>query len=384
MSRTEDSDPIYLDHNSTTPIADEVLDAMLPFLKDFYGNPSSDHALGHRSREAIDKARTEVSSLIGAKAEEVVFTSGGTESNNLAIRGTAISAAPSRRRIVTSTVEHPATAAPCALLESEGWTLTRLGVSAAGFVDPEALIGALGEDVALLTLMLAQNEIGSIMPVEVAARKARQFGVLIHTDAAQAIGKIQVDVDALGVDLLSIAGHKVYAPKGVGALYIRSGTALSPLLLGAGQEGGMRPGTENVAQIVGLGAACLLAKDRLEGEEKRLRGLTDELWRLLSPQVTGLIRHSPKSGGLPNTLMVSFPSVSGRELLTRADGVAASTGSACHAGLDVPSATLLSMGVPASVAQGAVRLSLGRSTTSHEISRAAEIIVGAYRSLLEN
>ncbi|NNN14218.1 MAG: cysteine desulfurase [Acidimicrobiaceae bacterium] len=384
MSDIEASNLIYLDHNSTTPVADEVLDAMLPYLKDFYGNPSSEHALGYRSRQAIENARANVASLIGSEPKEIVFTSGGTESNNLAIRGTAMSASPSRRRIVTSIVEHPATAAPCALLESEGWTVTRLGVSAAGIVDREALIGALGEDVALLTLMLAQNEIGSIMPVEVATRKARQLGVLTHTDAAQAIGKIQVDVDALGVDLLSIAGHKVYAPKGVGALYVRSGTALSPLLLGAGQEGGMRPGTENVAQIVGLGAACLLAKDRLGGEEKRLRGLTDELWRLLSQQVTGLIRHSPKSGGLPNTLMVSFPSVSGRELLTQADGVAASTGSACHAGLDVPSATLLSMRVPPSVAQGAVRLSLGRSTTSREISKAAEIIVSAYRSLHEN
>ena len=383
MRDVEASNLIYLDHNSTTPVADEVLDAMLPFLKDLYGNPSSDHALGHRSRQAIENARANVASLIGGGSEEIVFTSGGTESNNLAIRGVAMRADSSRRRIVTSTVEHPATAAPCGLLESEGWTVTRLGVSAAGIVDPEALADALGEDVALLTLMLAQNETGSIMPVGPAARKARKLGVLTHTDAAQAIGKIQVDVDALGVDLLSIAGHKVYAPKGVGALYIRSGTALGPLLRGAGQEGGLRPGTENVAQIVGLGVACLLVKDRLEGEEERLRGLTDELWRLLSQQVTGLISHSPKCGGLPNTLMVSFPSISGRELLAQADGVAASTGSACHAGLDVPSATLLSMGVPPSIAQGAVRFSLGRFTTSNDIARAAEIIVGAYRSLYE-
>jgi cysteine desulfurase len=241
MTTSPPEDLIYLDHNATTPVAPEVLDAMLPYLKQQYGNPSSDHPLGHRAHQAIDEARGQVASLIGAEPGEIVFTSGGTESNNLAILGTAATAEPGRRRIVTSQVEHPATARPCDFLEAQGWTISRVPVTNTGTVDVETVVQALDADVALLTVMLAQNETGAIMPVAAAAAAARPLGIITHTDAAQAIGTIEVAVDSLDVDLLSIAGHKCYAPKGVGALYVRSGTSLRPVLLGAARNAGYAP-----------------------------------------------------------------------------------------------------------------------------------------------
>ena len=369
---------IYLDHNATTPIAPEVLEAMLPYFKQHYGNPSSDHSLGHRAHQAIEEAREQVASLIGAVPEEIAFTSGGTEANNLAIRGSTAAADPARHRIVTSQVEHPATARPCDLLEAQGWTVTRLPVTASGTVDSDTVIQALDPDVALLTVMLAQNETGAIMPVHAAAAAARRSGIITHTDAAQAIGKIEVTVDVLGVDLLSIAGHKCYAPKGIGALYVRSGTPLQPVLLGAGQERGLRPGTENVAFIVGLGAACHLAESRLDTEAQRLRSLRDQLWLNLSGRIPGLTRHTPTDNSLPNTLTVSFPGVLGWDVLALANRVAASTGSACHAGQHTPSETLLAMGVPPDIALGAVRLSLGHDNTPTDIEAAADILVQAY------
>lgn len=373
-------DLIYLDHNATTPVAPEVLDAMLPYLKEQYGNPSSDHPLGHRAHQAIDEARGQVASLIGAEPDEIVFTAGGTESNNIAIRGTAATAEPGRRRVVTSQVEHPATARPCDLLEAQGWTVSRVPVTGTGTVRLDTVVEALDADVGLLTVMLAQNETGAIMPVAEAAGAARRLGIVTHTDAAQAIGKIEVDVDALGVDLLSIAGHKCYAPKGVGALYVRRGTSLAPVLLGAGQEHGLRPGTENVAHIVGLGAACRLAQSRMEVDPARLRRLRDRLWLELSGRIPGLERHTPATDCLPNTLMVSFPTALGREVLRHAPRVAASTGSACHAGRDTPGDTLLAMGVSADVALGAVRLSLGHDNTSADIESAVDILTRAHSS----
>jgi cysteine desulfurase len=374
------SDLIYLDHNATTPVAPEVVEAMLPYLGQEYGNPSSDHPLGHHARNAVDDAREQVADLIGATPAEIVFTSGGTESNNIAIRGGAASADPARRRIVTSQVEHPATERPCDLLESQGWTITRLPVSPTGVLEPDSVTQALDADVALLTLMLAQNETGAIMPVPIAAAAARRSGVIVHTDAAQAIGKIDVNVNTLGVDLLSIAGHKCYAPKGVGALYVRSGTPLEPVLIGAGQECGLRPGTENVVHIVALGAACNLAKSRLNAEEQRLRTMRDQLWQELSRRISGLVRHTPADASLPNTLNVSFPAVLGSDVLANAEGVAASTGSACHSGQHTPSQTLLAMEVPPDIALGAVRLSLGHDNTTSDIATAADILVRAYET----
>jgi cysteine desulfurase len=374
---SHDQPLIYLDHNATTPVAPEVLDAMLPYLRETFGNPSSDHPAGRAAARAVSAARAQVAALIGADPAEIVFTSGGTESNNLAIRGTASVADPTRRRIVTSVVEHPATTAPLAHLETKGWTVTRLPVTSAGTVDAAAAAEELGPDVALVTMMLAQNETGAILPVRAVAAAARAVGALMHTDAAQAIGKIDVNVDALGVDLLSIAGHKCYAPKGIGALYRRAGTPLGPVLLGAGQEDGVRPGTENVPGIIGLGAACELAGGRLAADGPRLAILRDTLWEQLRDAIPGLIRHTAQSS-LPNTLMVSFPDVLGRAVLAASPGLAASTGSACHAGQDTPAATLLAMGCTPEVALGAVRLSLGRATTAADVSTAATILAAAH------
>ncbi len=373
---------IYLDHNATTPLAPEVADAMAPYLGAEFGNPSSDHALGRRARRAVEEARAAVAALIGAASEEVVFTSGGTESNNLAIRGVAAQAPSVRCRIVTSAVEHPATTAPLALLETSGWTLTRVPVAESGILDVDAALAALGDDVALVTVMLAQNETGALMPVAALAAAARAHGTVVHTDAAQAIAKIPVSVADLGVDLLSIAGHKCYGPKGVGALYVRRGTPLLPLLVGAGQEGGLRPGTENVAGIVGLGAAARLAMDHLETDAARIAQLRDELWSALSARVGGTLRHTPDDACLPNTLLVSFPGVLGADVLARVPQLAASTGSACHAGEHTPNATLLAMGVAPEVALGAVRLSLGRGTTRVDVEGAVELLAGAHGALV--
>jgi cysteine desulfurase len=347
-------DPIYLDHNATTPVSPEVLDAMLPFLREAFGNPSSDHPAGRAAAHAVSTARAQVATLIGAVPAEIVFTSGGTESNNLAILGVTSLAGPDRRRIVSTVMEHPATTVPCAHLEAAGWAVTRLPVTSAGTVDVPSAVSALGRDVALVTVMLAQNETGAILPVPAVSAVAHEVGAIVHTDAAQAVGKIAVDVHDLGVDLLSIAGHKCYAPNGVGALYRRAGTAMAPVLLGAGQEDGRRPGTENVAGIVGLGAACVLAGARLAADGARLAELRDALWGMLRDAIPGVERYTP-TDALPNTLMVSFPGVLGRAVLDGSPALAASTGSACHSGRDIPSATLLAMGASPGSALGAVR-----------------------------
>jgi len=371
------TDLIYLDHNATTPVAPEVLDAMLPYLRENFGNPSSDHSAGRAAARAVAVARAQVAALIGADPAEIVFTSGGTESNNLAIRGTASVTAPGRRRIITTVLEHPATTAPCEHLETRGWSITRLPATPTGSIDVATAAAAMGPDVALVTMMLAQNETGATLPVGDVAIQAHKAGAVVHTDAAQAIGKIEVNVDALAIDLLSIAGHKCYAPKGIGALYRRAGTPLGRVLLGAGQEGGVRPGTENVPGIVGLGAACELAGGRLAADGPRLTVLRDTLWEQLRDAIPGMVRHTP-ADSLPNTLMVSFPNVLGRAVLAASPGLAASTGSACHAGQDTPAATLLAMGSTPEVALGAVRLSLGRATTATDVSTAATILATAH------
>ncbi len=382
MSTAAPDEVVYLDHNATTPVAPEVLEAMLPYLRTAYGNPSSDHALGRRARQAVEEARASIAALIEAAASEVVFTSGGTESNNLAIRGVAAQALSARHRIVTSAVEHPATTAPLSLLEASGWTIARVPVAASGILDLDAGLGALGDDVALVTVMLAQNETGALMPVAELAAAARAHGVVVHTDAAQAVGKIPVAVDDLGVDLLSIAAHKCYGPKGVGALYVRRGTPLSPLLVGASQEAGLRPGTENVAGIVGLGAAARLAIDHLASDAPRIAALRDELWAALSTRVPGIGRHTPDGACLPNTLLASFPGVLGADGLARVPRLAASTGSACHAGEHTPNATLLAMGISPEVALGAVRLSLGRGTSRADVEAAVELLARAHAALV--
>ena len=367
MTRRE---PIYLDHNSTTPVAPEVAEAMWPHLSEHFGNPSSSTPAGHHAREAVDHAREQVAALLGSHPDEIVFTSGGTEANNLAIRGSA--AVASCHAALTSVVEHPATEAPLGHLRGLGWRVHELPVDARSRVrldeTPTAPLG-------LGTLILAHNETGAIQPVAEFAEQVHAAGGVVHTDAAQAVGKVPVSVEDLGVDLLSVAGHKLYAPKGVGALFVRRGTTVAPVLRGAGQEGGIRPGTENVPGIVALGAAAELASRLLGSEARRQATLRDLLWDKLSHDIPGLRRISPAENCLPNTLMVAVPGHLGADLLGATTDLAASTGSACHSGMHSPSSALLAMGIDHDTALGAIRLSLGRATTREDVARAADALV---------
>jgi cysteine desulfurase len=380
MSSNMNGDAIYLDFNATTPILPEVLEAMLPYLRDAFGNPSSDHSRGVQARRAVETARGQVAALIGASPDEIIFTSCATESSNIAIRGIAATRS-TPGRIVTSTLEHPATSGSCAELEDHGWRITRVRPRASGIVDAADVARVLGPDVALVTLMHANNEIGTIQPVGEIARRAKAIGAVVHTDAAQSIGKIPVHVEELGVDLLTLAGHKVYAPKGVGALYVRRGTVIRPVLRGAGHEHGLRPGTENVASIVGFGRACEIAGARLATESVRVRELRDELWRRLRSAVPGLALNGDPENRLPNTLSVRFPRVTGAQVLEAAPEVAASTGSACHSGELRPSEAVTQLGIDAASALGTVRLSLGLTTTLDQVVRAAEALAAAWQGL---
>jgi cysteine desulfurase len=374
-----DNNPIYLDHNATTPPLPEVVDAMLPWLRSEFGNPSSDHVYGRRARAAVEQARAQVAALIGANADEIVFTSGGTEANNLAIFGSL--ALLRERRVLTSTIEHPATAEPCKRLERQGFDIDRIGVDRDGRLSLDAARTRLSEKTALVSVMHSNNETGVLQPIAELSRAARPLGARVHTDAAQSVGKVPISVHELGVDLLSIAGHKLYAPKGVGALYVRAGTPLEPLLLGAGHERGIRPGTENVASIVGLGVACAVAQSSLATERARLLGLRERLWQLLESEVQGLALNGHPSERLPNTLNVRFPDVSGSALLAQTPEIAASTGSACHEGAESASAVLTAMGVEPRAALGSVRLTLGRKTDDAQIERAAAALGRAFREL---
>ena len=370
-------EPIYLDYNATTPVHPEVVDAMIPYLRDFWGNPSSSHVYGRRAEEAVELARAQVAESIGTQPHEIYFTSGGTESNNLAIMGVC-AARPDHRSVVTSDVEHPATEEPCRLLQSRGYQVTRLGVDHYG----KAVVpGDLDlTDVALITIMHSNNETGTLQPVRELADLASRQKIPVHTDAAQSLGKVPIDVNELGVDLLSIAGHKLYAPKGIGALYVRTGTSIEPFTRGAGHERGLRPGTENVASIVGLGKAAELATADLQAKASRLTELRDRLHGKLKAQIPGLELNGHPDDRLPNTLSVRFPSVRGAEVLARAD-IAASTGAACHKGEDKASAVILKMGVSMEEALGTVRLSLGQGTTEEIVDHAAFRIVEAWTAM---
>jgi cysteine desulfurase len=375
-------DPIYLDHNATTPLLPEVVEAMLPFLRDQFGNPSSSHPYGVRARDAVNRAREQVSASLGCDPDEILFTSGGTEANNLAIRG-VVEALERRRHIVTTTIEHPATARPCAWLERHGFEVTRLGVDAEGRASIDEARDAIRPDTTLVTVMHSNNETGVLQPISELSRLAHSHGALVHTDAAQSIGKIPVHIRELEVDLLSVAGHKLYAPKGVGALYVRRGTPLVPVVLGAGHERGLRPGTENVASIVGLGIACELVTRDLATTAARMRTLAGLLWEKLSSGIPGLALNGHRDLRLPNTLNVRFPRVSGTAVLEGAPEVAASTGSACHEGSESASAVILAMGVRPEDAVGSVRLTLGRGTTEDHVARAAQALVRSWRRLSE-
>jgi len=370
--------PIYLDYNATTPIAPAVAEAMLPFLYEHFGNPSSSHPYGAVARAAVEKARREVAALIGARPEEILFTSGGSEANNTAILGVARALRARGRHIVTSSVEHPAVLEPCAALAAEGFRITRVGVDAEGRVDPEAIGAALTPETILVSVMHANNEVGTIQPIAKIARIARERGILVHTDAAQSAGKIRVDVGELGVDFLSLAGHKLYAPKGVGALYIRAGVELPRLVHGASHESGRRAGTENVLEIVGLGAACAIAARDLEPNARHFAAMRDRLWDGLSRQIDDLRRNGSATAVLPNTLSVGIGGVEASTLLAEiGEQVAASAGAACHAEGVTLSSVREAMRVPMRYAMGTLRFSVGRGTTAEEIDEAVRVVAAA-------
>lgn len=370
--------PVYLDYNASTPVDPAVAAAMRPFLDDAFGNPSSGHWASAPAKAAIEEARGKVTGLVGAEVREVVFTSGGSEANNQAIKGVFLARGGRDGHIVTTSVEHPAVLEPCRFLERFGATVTRLPVDGTGRVDPDDVRRAITRRTVLVSIMHANNEVGTIQPVEEIAAVTRENGVLFHTDAAQTVGKIPVDVDALGVDLLTVVGHKLYAPKGVGALYIRHGVELEPLVHGAGHEGGRRAGTESALLAVGLGAACALARDL--GPMDRVRGLRDRFWQSLQGQFGDrVVLNGHPEHRLPNTLNVSFVGQVGAEILAGLDGVAASLGSACHSGRVELSPVLKAMGVPPEIGMGAIRFSLGRSTTEAEIDR----VVGSLMSVFD-
>jgi cysteine desulfurase len=369
---------IYLDHNATTPILPEVVDAMLPYLREHFGNPSSGHVYGRRAHEAVARARCQVADLLGCDDDEVILTSGGTEANNLAIRGVA-EARAERRHVVTTVIEHPATERPCAWLERHGVRVTRIGVDADGRARMPEASAAIDADTALVSVMHSNNETGVLQPIAELAEFAHAKGAILHTDAAQSVGKVALKVRELGVDLLSVAGHKLYAPKGVGALYVRRGTPIAPFVLGAGHERGMRPGTENVAAIVGLGMACEILGRDLETAARRIASLRDDLWARLESAVPGIQVNGHPTLRLPNTLNARFPRASGNAILQGAPQIAASTGSACHAGGESASAVILAMGVASDAAIGSIRLTLGRGTTAAEVAAAADALVHSWR-----
>jgi len=371
---------IYLDYNATTPTDPRVADAMTPYLTGFFGNPSSGHRAGREAKTAVEKARVQVAGCLGCAADEMIFTSGGSESDNLALRG--VVTARGGGHVVISAVEHPAVLEVALAMEMEGLIrLTVVGVDAECRVDPADIEAALADDTVLISIMLANNEVGTLQPVAEIAELCRDRGVLVHTDAAQAVGKIPVDVDDLGVDLLTVAGHKLYAPKGIGALYLRRGVEIEPLIRGAGHERRLRAGTENILEMVGLGAACALVRDDLPHEISRLAALRDRLRERLAAGVDGLIEHARGAERLPNTLSVSLPGAHAGELLEAiGDEVAASAGVACHGFTIQVSHVLAAMGVTTEVALGTVRFSVGRFTTEDEVDRGAEIILAALRS----
>jgi len=372
---------IYLDHNATTPIASEVAEAMKPYWGAQFGNPSSGYPLGHSAKQALEEARSQVAELLGCQPTEIVFTSGGTESNNMVIKGVAHSLAQKGRHIITTAIEHPAITNPCLFLQDQGYDVTFLPVDSTGLVDPAAVKAAIRSSTVLISVMHANNETGTIQPVSEIGAIAREAGVPFHTDAAQSVGKIPAQVSDLQVDFLSVAGHKVYAPKGVGALFIRDGVKIEPFVHGAGQESGRRAGTENVMFAVALGRALALAGERMGEDTERIGRLRDRLHTLLAENIPGLVLNGHPEARLPNTLNVSLPGVEGATLLNAIPEICASTGAACHDRTVQLSHVLSAMHVPEEIGRGAIRLTLGRGNTETEIEKAAGLIIAAYNNL---
>lgn len=373
---------IYLDYNATTPIDPKVAEAMKPYLDIYFGNPSSSHLLGAQTKIAIEKARKQVAEMIGADSSEIIFTSGGTESNNYAVKGAAFAHRQRGNHIITSSVEHPAIFEVCKYLEKHGFQITYLSVDEFGMINMEDLKNAIRPDTILITIMHANNEVGTIQPIEEIGKIAREKGILLHTDAAQSIGKVDVNVKEMGVDLMSIAGHKLYAPKGIGALYVKEGVKLEKLIHGADHEQNMRAGTENVLEIVGLGKAAELVKENDSEYVRHYGEMRDLLWKKLKEQLPRIKRNGHPERCLGNTLSVSFKKVEANTLISRLENVAASAGAACHSeSIDV-SAVLEAMAVPLDYAMGTIRFSTGRGTTQEDIEKSVVEIVEKVKQLM--
>lgn len=370
-------DPIYLDYNATTPIDPAVAQAMLPYITEHFGNPSSGHIYGQRTKAAVDEARRQIATLLGCLDEEIIFTSGGTEANNYAIKGVVGAYRHQGNHIITSSVEHPAVIEVCRFLEAQGCRVTYLPVDEYGLVDPRQVQDAITPQTVLVTIMHANNEVGTIEPVRQIADIAHQHGILVHADCAQSIGKIPVKVDELGVDLLSVAGHKLYAPKGIGALYVRQGIELEKLIHGANHEMNWRAGTENVIEVVGLGQACQLIDQNLPTYQAHMQEMRDHLEQELKAHFPDLRVNGHPQERLPNTSSVSFKGVEASTVLAQMAGVAASAGAACHSDKVDVSSVLEAMHVPLEYAMGTIRLSVGRYTTGEEIDRAVAEIAKA-------
>jgi cysteine desulfurase len=375
--------PIYLDYNATTPVDPVVVEAMLPYLSTHFGNPSSSHSYGYVAHHAVDSARAQVARLLGCTPMEITFTGGGSESDNLAIRGIALAYQQRGNHIITQVTEHPGVLNTCRALEQlHGFRVTYLPVDRSGRVSTESVEAAIDDKTVLISIMHANNETGTLQPIAEIARVARKHGVLLHTDAAQSVGKIPVRVEDLGVDLLTVAGHKLYAPKGIGALYTKHGLQLEPVIYGGGQESGRRSGTENVANMVALGTACLLAQEQLAESQVRLQRLRDELQRLMGKYIPDRVHlNGHLTDRLPNTLNVSVDGVIGEEVLADTPEIASSTGSACHEGNTDPSPVLMAMGMSRERALGALRLTLGRWSTEEQIEEAARLLARSMDSL---
>lgn len=374
--------PVYLDYNGTTPHAPEVIEAMLPFLQTEFGNPSSSHWYGTGPKKAVMAARVHVAGILGCMTAEVLFTSGGTESNNHALKSIAGCGNSKSTHLITSSIEHPAILEVCNFMEGHGFAVTILPVDRDGLVSPSGVEAAIRPSTKMISIMHANNEVGTIQPITEIALLARRHGILMHTDAAQSVGKIPTRVDDLGVDLLSVAGHKIYGPKGVGALYIRDGVETEVFCHGAGQESGRRGGTENVLEIVGLGRACEIAASEMALQAKRMQEMRDRLEDGLRAELSEIRFNGHRERRLPNTCSVSFRDLEANRLLEEIGlNVAASAGAACHADCVEISHVLKAMQVPEQWAKGTLRFSTGRYTTADEIDRALEVIVAAVKRL---
>lgn len=367
---------VYLDHNATTPTHPEVVKAILPYFKEVFGNASSVHQFGQQARKAIDEAREKIANFIGASPKEIVFTSGGTEANNFALKGVVYANEKKGKHIITSSMEHHAVLNPCKYLEKKGFKVTYLPVDKYGLVDPEEVRKAVTKETILISIIHANNEVGTIEPITEIGKIAKEIGIYFHTDAAQTVGKIPVNVNELNIDLLSLSGHKIYGPKGIGVLYIRKGTRIQPLIQGGHHELNRRAGTENVPAIVGLGKAIEIAKATMEKESMRLTNLRNKLCSGIGEKIDYVRLNGHPGKRLPNTLNMSFEFVEGESMILNLDlkGIAVSTGSACTSGSLEPSHVLKAMRVDPAVAQGSIRFSLGKDNTEEDIDYVLEVL----------